>query len=79
MLRQRAGPGETARLRPRGRPGETAGERIAGLHRGWAIGDRCLRVMKYLCYLYIGSISASPTARPYPRNGHAIGDADIGP
>ena len=24
----------------------------------------------------IGSISASPTARPYPRNGHAIGDAE---
>ena len=28
---------------------------------------------------YIGSISASPTARPYPRNGHAAGDADIEP
>ena len=25
---------------------------------------------------YIG-ISASPTARPYPRDGHAVGDADI--
>ena len=24
-------------------------------------------------------ISASPTARPYPRNGHAVGDADIEP
>ena len=25
------------------------------------------------------SISASPTARPHPRNGHAVGDADIEP
>ena len=25
--------------------------------------------------LYIGSISASPTARPCPRNRHAVGDA----
>ena len=23
------------------------------------------------------NISASPTARPYPHNGHAVGDADI--
>ena len=29
--------------------------------------------------IYIGSISASPKARPYPRNGHAVGDADIAP
>ena len=28
-----------------------------------------------LCY--IGSISASPTARPYRRNRHAVGDAEI--
>ena len=26
--------------------------------------------------LYIGSISAPPTARPYPRDEHAVGDAD---
>ena len=28
--------------------------------------------------LYIGPISASPMARPYPRDGHAVGDAEIG-
>ena len=27
--------------------------------------------------LYTGSISASPTARPYPRNRHAVGDAEM--
>ena len=27
----------------------------------------------------IGAISASPTARPYPRNRHAVGNAEIEP
>ena len=29
--------------------------------------------------LYIGSISASPTACPNPHDGHAVGDADVEP
>ena len=45
-------------------------------HSPFAVGSR-RRDREDLCALVIIGISASPTARPYPRNGHAVGDADI--
>ena len=49
---------------------------VAVFVHGDMLGTHAHAKARHRMLPYIGSILASPTARPYPRNGHAVGDAE---